>query len=219
MPVFRPVHTLLPRLVVCTRRLAPALLSLLVACTGSHEQSEPVPAPVVPAPTVKVFPVEETEITGVEILPSEIDSDPSQPARALLGVDQFGNNVYLSAYAGQVVVASYWASWCPPCWREMPELEQIYQEFGQRGVVILAVNFGESSVTISGFLDRQSVPLTFQILTDARGEASRASGVLAVPTTRLYNAGGELVHAYTGLMGFSGQKLRRDIESTLSAGG
>ena len=55
-------------------------------------------------------------------------------------VDLNGNNVKLSDYKGQIVFLNFWATWCPPCRYEMPDMENVHKEYGDKGVIILGVN-------------------------------------------------------------------------------
>lgn len=54
--------------------------------------------------------------------------------------DLNGNKIKLSDYKGQLVFLNFWATWCPPCREEMPDMEAIHQQYGDKGVVILAVS-------------------------------------------------------------------------------
>ncbi|TYC77991.1 TlpA family protein disulfide reductase [Stappia sp. BW2] len=59
----------------------------------------------------------------------------------------------LSDYSGKVLLVSFWATWCPPCRKEMPGLARLGQELGPEGFEVLAVNVGDRQDRIEGFLD------------------------------------------------------------------
>lgn len=82
---------------------------------------------LVPNPTVEV--VEGMDYFAVDVAAKDFELE-----------DLKGNKVKLSDYKGQIVFLNFWATWCPPCREEMPDMEEIHREYGNRGVAILAVN-------------------------------------------------------------------------------
>src|SRR5690348_9107144 len=63
-----------------------------------------------------------------------------------------GKEVNLSGLKGKKVFLNFWATWCPPCKAEMPELEKLYQETKDSDLVILAINLGDASDTVKDFM-------------------------------------------------------------------
>ena len=107
--------------------------------------------------------------------------------------DQNGKTHTLSDYEGSVVFLNFWATWCPPCVAEMPHIEEIYQEYLEKGedVVILGVaapNYGRegSEEAIKAFLEDNGY--TFPVVMDYNGEISSLYGISAYPTTFIVNA-------------------------------
>jgi peroxiredoxin len=66
-----------------------------------------------------------------------------------------GETVTLSDLRGQVVIINLWATWCVPCREEMPALESAWVDYQERGLVVLAVNQGESAERVRSFVDEQ----------------------------------------------------------------
>lgn len=110
--------------------------------------------------------------------------------------DMEGNKHRLSEYQGKGVFLNFWATWCKPCEREMPYMNNQYQKYKDKGVEILAVNIGESDVTVNEFVSRHG--LTFPILNDKDQEVLTAYGVDPLPVTFLIDKEGKLVRVHTG---------------------
>lgn len=96
---------------------------------------------------------------------------------------------------GQPVVVNLWASWCPPCRREMPVLLQARQAHGQ--VRFLWVNQGEPPETVARFAARQGLPAA-DVLLDTPAQLGRTLGYKALPTTLFYDGRGRLVAVRAG---------------------
>lgn len=86
--------------------------------------------------------------------------------------DLEGQSVSLDDFSGKPILLNFWATWCPPCRLEMPYLEQVYEEWSDQGLVVLAINEGESSAQVREFV--QSYGLTFPVLLDTRGAVAQA---------------------------------------------
>jgi thiol-disulfide isomerase/thioredoxin len=106
-----------------------------------------------------------------------------------------GQTVALSEFQGKPTVLNLWATWCPPCRREMPVLLQAQGERPDVNFVFL--NQGESGPTVQAFLAAQRLPLR-NVLLDARGEAGIQLGHRALPTTLFFDAQGRLVDTRVG---------------------
>lgn len=97
--------------------------------------------------------------------------------------------------AGKPVVLNLWASWCPPCLREMPLLQQAQQQY--TGVRFLFANQGEDEVLVRQFF--RSQPLRLQhVLLDPGGALGREYGSVALPTTLFFDARGRLQTVHLG---------------------
>jgi len=101
------------------------------------------------------------------------------PDFQLLTLDQ--EPVSLGDLRGNPVVLNFWASWCGPCVLEMPLLEEVYQEYSDRGLIVLAVNVRESPSRVEEFW--QSKELSFPMVLDTEGEVSQQYNVRYYPIT------------------------------------
>jgi peroxiredoxin len=106
-----------------------------------------------------------------------------------------GKTVRLSDYRGQGVFLNFWATYCPPCKKEMPYMQNQYEKFKDKGVTILAVDVGEPKLTVEKFVKRYG--LTFPILLDEKEEVIDLYGVGAIPVTFLIDKNGKVVDRIT----------------------
>lgn len=120
-------------------------------------------------------------------------SAPPMPALELATLDE--QPVNLNTYAGRPVVLNLWASWCPPCRREMPVFQQAQAEFP--GIAFVMVNQGESATQASAFLARERLAFN-DVLLDPSSQAMRTMGSRGLPTTLFFDAQGRLVHTHLG---------------------
>jgi len=122
--------------------------------------------------------------------------------------------VNLEAIAGnRPTVVNLWATWCPPCIREMPVLEQAQQRYPDINFVF--ANQGEHPETIRKFLMEQNLNLS-HVLSDRKGQFGRVVGSYGLPTTLFYSAEGNLVDTHLGEL--SHASLARSLERFESTG-
>jgi peroxiredoxin len=95
--------------------------------------------------------------------------------------DLNGQQVSLSSQRGAPVIINFWASWCGPCWAEMPLIQGVFEEWSAKGVVVLTVNLGERRSVVARYM--QDNHLSFPVLLDAGGEVAERYNVVGVPTT------------------------------------
>ena len=110
-------------------------------------------------------------------------------------VDSDGAPVTLSHYRGQPMVVNLWATWCPPCRREMPVL--VAAQKARPGVQFVYVNQGETPAMAATFLGTTGVNPA-DVLYDTSGSLARAVGAMAYPTTLFYGADGQLKGSHLG---------------------
>ncbi len=110
--------------------------------------------------------------------------------------DLNGRRIRLGSLKGKVVFLNFWATWCPPCILEMPTMEKLHREFGSKGLVILAVNFRESTEQVKAFL--KEYQLTFTTLLDPKGKVFELYQAWSLPTTTIVNKKGQAVGKVIG---------------------
>ncbi len=119
-----------------------------------------------------------------------------------------GKPVALVDYVGRPTVINLWATWCAPCRREMPVLQQAQQDHPDVDIVL--VNQGESTPAITAYLGREGLTLR-QVLVDPQSRTGAALGHRALPTTLFFDASGRLVDTRIGELSQAtlGQRLAR----------
>lgn len=111
-----------------------------------------------------------------------------------------GDNVKLSDFRGSRVMINFWATWCPPCRAEMPDMEKFHQE---KDIVILAVNLTESESSrenVENFIDE--FQLTFPILMDTNLVAADLYAIRPIPTTYMIDSNGMIHYKVFGAMNY-----------------
>ncbi len=106
-----------------------------------------------------------------------------------------GETVQLADYKGGPLVINLWATWCPPCRREMPVLESAQRQRPE--VTFLFVNQAESMQSVATYLATQGLNLD-NVLFDASGRLGQAVGSMALPTTLFYQPDGRLINSHLG---------------------
>jgi len=92
-----------------------------------------------------------------------------------------GQTVSLGNLQGKPVLINFWATWCPSCVSEMPYIQEIYEEWSDKGLVVLAINIGESSSKVEEFM--QSHNLSFTVLLDTKQNVAQKYNFQYIPTT------------------------------------
>lgn len=125
-------------------------------------------------------------LVGVTDTQRPADGEPA-PDFTLLSPE--GDPVSLSDFRGKTVVLNFWATWCPPCRAEMPELQAVWEERGEgTDLVVLAVDVGETADTVKGFIEE--IGLTFRVAIDDAGSVAAHYGVRGLPATFFIDAKG-----------------------------
>ncbi len=139
---------------------------------------------------------------------------PATPAPELKAQDLAGAPRTLADYRGKVVLLNFWASWCPPCLREMPSMERLRIRMVGQPLAIVALDSAEAQEDVSAFLSRMK--LGFPVLLDPDGSNTRRWKVFALPTTFLLDAEGRVRYVLTGPTEWDEGEALAMIESLLA---
>lgn len=133
---------------------------------------------------------------------------PKIPAPDFTLTDQFGNEHTLSDYKGKVVFLNFWAVWCNPCRREMPDIQKLYLDHGENSgdVVVLAVTMPDANTDPADFMNDKGY--TYPSVIDESGDVMAQYGVSAFPTTFMIDRDGNV-------FGYVQSMITRDIMDSI----
>ncbi len=192
----------------------PAASQSQSAPAASQSQSTPAPSAQSAAPSSASS--EDAAASGSEA------QDPPAPDFTL--VDQFGNEHTLSDYQGKTVFLNFWATWCGPCKREMPEIQALYERYNENSddLIVLGVANPKSSAyphnadvfqeEVEAFLENGGY--TFPVVMDTTGEIFGAYGIRSFPTTFMISSDGTVFGYASGSL--TGDIMESIVQQTMS---
>ena len=134
------------------------------------------------------------------------DARPVIPAVDFELEDQYGNIHRLEDYRGKTIFLNFWATWCPPCKAEMPDIQKLYEKSsteGEDAVIVLGVaapNMGRegSEEEIAAFMEEKGY--TYPVLMDTEGELFASYGIMSFPTTFMIDRDGNVFGYVSGML-------------------
>lgn len=121
--------------------------------------------------------------------------------------------VNLKDYRGRFVLLNFWATWCSPCLKEMPDFEKAYLQMGHDKLVVLAVGMGESIEKIKAFSNKYG--FSFPLLADNKMEITKLYGVRNIPVTYMIGPDGVVLGRALGIRDWASPDLLAFINSRL----
>jgi peroxiredoxin len=118
--------------------------------------------------------------------------------------DLDGKELSLSDLKGKKVFLNFWATWCPPCKAEMPEIEKLYEETKDSDLVIVAVEIGEPLSTVKSFID--SNKYSFKVLLDSDQSVASKYNIASIPTSYFIDVDGNVISKNVGGMNIDQMK-------------
>lgn len=132
-------------------------------------------------------------VASVEPSPKGIASDFSW-------YNSEGKKVSLAGFKGKTVLINFWATWCPPCRAELPDIEAISKQYSSKGLVVIGVSEDSGNNlldNVSNFVSQHG--LTYQIVIDNNKIADAYGNINAIPTSFIVNKAGKIVKTWVGL--------------------
>jgi peroxiredoxin len=121
---------------------------------------------------------------------AKIEADNERREQSDFTLAELGGKTWtLKEQRGKVVLLNFWATWCPPCRKEMPDLERLYRDFKDQGLVILAIS-DEDAGKVQPFIAEQKV--TYPILLDPGRKVNEFFQIEGIPKTFVYDRNGKL---------------------------
>jgi peroxiredoxin len=117
-------------------------------------------------------------------------------APAITLTDLGENEVEVGDYLGEIVLLNTWATWCPPCLAEMPDLQAFYEKYKHRGFSLIGVNIGESQAEVLNFAIENE--LTFPLWLDPDEQSLRALNTISLPYSVVIDRDGTVRYAWSG---------------------
>jgi thiol-disulfide isomerase/thioredoxin len=124
-----------------------------------------------------------------------------------------GQKADMNQLRGQVVLISFWATWCPPCRKEMPSMDRLSKMYVRQPFTVLAVNVGEPADVVERFLD--DVPVSFAIGLDEDSTRARAWKAFVYPTSFLVDKTGRIRFGLNGAIEWDSPEVVEIIEQLL----
>jgi peroxiredoxin len=168
-----------------------------------------------PTPAQAVAPAQALPDTGLRDAPlGLVPYRENAPTPPLVLYDPSGRTRDLSDYRGKLVVLSFWATWCPPCVREIPSLNRLQQHFDGQPLEVLGVNVGEDSKTIETFLE--SYEIVFSNLRDPGQRAYQDWNIYVVPSNFVLDREGRIRYGSVGAVDWDDREVREMIHRLLA---
>lgn len=130
------------------------------------------------------------------------------------GRTSVGRELSLGQLRGNVVIVNFWATWCAECRPEMPVLERLHREEGERGLAVIGVNARENARAVR--LYAKELELSFPLVLDPAGTINALYGVVGLPTTFLIGRDGRTVGFAVGARQWASPAARSLIGALLS---
>jgi thiol-disulfide isomerase/thioredoxin len=145
----------------------------------------------------------------------ELTARPQAPDFFLEDMD--GKKRRLSDLRGKVVLVNFWATWCPPCRREMPSIERLSHVIKRTDFEILAVNVAEDLDTVFSFTGTLEPIPTFPIVFDTDSSVLKAWPVMGLPTTFILDKQGRIIYRVVGGREFDDPAILAQIRGLIDA--
>lgn len=143
--------------------------------------------------------------------PFLMDSSIGKSAPDFALKDLSGNDVDLSSFKGRPVLLNFWATWCGYCRRERTHLNALYEEFKEKGLVIIAVSTDRSVKKVQKYMKK--IPSEFIVLSDLNGDVAALYRITGLPTSFLIDREGVITNKFMGYREWSSSRTKELIDA------
>jgi thiol-disulfide isomerase/thioredoxin len=122
-----------------------------------------------------------------------------------------GSSLKLDSLKGKITLLNFWATWCPPCRKEMPSIEKLQTLMKGTAFSVVAISVGEDVKTVREFIDKNKY--TFPIYLDERGEVGQAYASQGIPTTYIVDKQGLIIAGVVGSFEYDNPALIKTLKA------
>jgi peroxiredoxin len=178
------------------------LLLVMILIIGGCKKSKTEPAQQTEAET-EIKPTQQTKVEETEQKPALADKATpvpgGKPAPAFTLQDLNGKNVSLSDFRGKVLIIDFWATWCPPCIKEIPDFIELYEQYKDKGFEMVGISLDQAGISVVKSF-AQKFKINYPILmTDGKIDKTYG-GITNIPTTFVIDPAGNIRKKYVGLI-------------------
>lgn len=109
-----------------------------------------------------------------------------------------GDAVDLNQYKGRLVLLNFWATWCPPCIKEMPSMQRLQDQFSEQEFQVVAVNLAQNATTVESFLMEQEFEFSLPVYLDEKGQGFKDLELQGMPSSFLIDQQGQVLETIVG---------------------
>ncbi len=120
----------------------------------------------------------------------------------------------IASHKGKIIYLDFWASWCGPCRKSFPWMNDMQEKYLKQGLVIISVNVDNNKVLAEEFL--AEVPASFNVFYDPKGKVARKFKLKGMPSSYIFDRSGKMVSAHVGFTESKIKKYEEELNTLLS---
>lgn len=151
--------------------------------------------------------------TAVAGTAGAVEEGETAPAFELPGVRASDATVSLQDLRGKLVYVDFWASWCLPCLRSLPEINTLYEQYREQGFEVVAITIDDPVEDALDFLDDLDTPLAYHVVADQTAEIMDLYNVVGMPTSFLIDQQGVVRKVHKGYRDGDAELLEQAIRT------